>query len=81
VRSGEMDTKQIDFDEPEVIEIQSVNELPAGMEFVLYEPPFQDSDELREIVSEFARKYGYEPRIVFHLGKQWYVKKEAENGK
>ena len=73
-----MDTKQTDFEEPEVIEIQSVNELPAGVAFVLYEPPFQDSDELREIVSEFTRKYGHEPRIVFHLGKKWYVKKEVK---
>jgi hypothetical protein len=65
----------------EIIEINNANELPAGITFILYEPPFHDSDELREIVSEFTRKYGYEPRIVFHLGKKWYVKKEAENGK
>jgi hypothetical protein len=73
-----MDTKQTDFEEPEVIEIQSVNELPAGITFILYEPPFQDSDELREIMSEFARKYGYEPQTIYHDGKKWYVKKEIE---
>jgi len=73
-----MDTKQIDFEEPEVIEIQSANELPLRVAFVLYEPPFQDSNELHEVVSEFTRKYGYEPQTIYHLGKKWYVKKEAE---
>jgi 23S rRNA A2030 N6-methylase RlmJ len=75
-----MDTKQINFYEPEVIEIQSANELPLRVAFVLYEPPFQDSNELREVVSEFTRKYGYEPQTIYHLGKKWYVKKEVENG-
>ncbi len=68
-----MDTKQIDFYEPEVIEIQSANELPLRVEFVLYEPPFQDSNELREIVSEFTRKYGYEPQTIYKRGNHWYV--------
>jgi hypothetical protein len=62
----------------EIIEIDNANELPAGITFILYEPPFQDSDELREIVSEFTRKYGYEPQTIYHLGKKWYVKKEVE---
>lgn len=62
----------------EVIDIQSANELPAGEMFILYEPPFQDSDELREIVDEFTHKYGYGPQIVYRLGKQWYVKKGVE---
>ena len=61
----------------EIIEINNANELPAGKTFILYEPPFQNSDELREIVNEFDRKYGYEPQTIYRLGKQWYVKKEV----
>jgi 23S rRNA A2030 N6-methylase RlmJ len=59
----------------EIIEIQSANELPAGIEFILYEPPFQDSDELREVVNEFTRKYGHEPQTIYKLGKKWFVVK------
>jgi 23S rRNA A2030 N6-methylase RlmJ len=62
----------------EIIEIDNANLLPVGETFVLYEPPFQDSNELREVVSEFTRKYGYEPQTIYHLGKKWYVKKEVK---
>jgi hypothetical protein len=63
---------------PEIIEIQSANELPAGVEFILYEPPFQ-GDELQDIVSSFTRKYGHEPQTIYKLDKQWFVvKREAE---
>lgn len=62
----------------EIIEINNANDLPTMETFILYEPPFQDSNELREIVSEFTRKYGYEPQTIYHLGKKWYVKKEVE---
>lgn len=57
----------------EIIEINNANELPSGMTFILYEPPFQSSDEQREIVSEFSGKYGYEPHTIYRLGKKWYV--------
>jgi 23S rRNA A2030 N6-methylase RlmJ len=63
-------------EQKEIIEIQSANELPAGVEFVLYEPPFQDNDELREVVSEFTKKYGHNPQTIYHLGKRWYVVKK-----
>jgi len=60
--------------QPEIIEIQSVNELPVNVEFVLYEPPFQ-GNEIQEIVSSFTRKYGHEPQTIYQLGKQWFVVK------
>ena len=60
----------------EIIEIQSANELPAGIEFILYEPPFQDNDELCEVVNEFTRKYGHNPQTIYKLGKQWFVMKK-----
>ena len=64
----------------EIIEIQSANELPANVEFILYEPPFQDNDELREVVSEFTKKYRHEPQTIYRLGKRWYVvKKEVKD--
>jgi hypothetical protein len=64
---------------PEIIEIQSANELPAGIEFILYEPPFQ-GDELTDIVNSFKRKYGHNPQTIYKLGKRWYVvKKEVKD--
>jgi 23S rRNA A2030 N6-methylase RlmJ len=64
--------------QPEIIEIQSANELPAGVEFILYEPPFQ-GDEIQEIVNEFTKKYGRNPQTIYHIGKRWYVvKKEVK---
>jgi len=64
---------------PEIIEIQSANELPAGIEFILYEPPFQ-GDELAEIVSSFTKKYGHNPQTIYKWGNHWYVvKKEVKD--
>ena len=60
---------------PEIIEIQSANELPAGIEFILYEPPFH-GDELQEIASSFAKKYGHEPQTIYKWGNHWYVVKK-----
>ena len=65
---------------PEIIEIQSAKELPTNVEFILYEPPFQDNDELCEVVNEFTRKYGHNPQTIYKLGKRWYVvKKEVKD--
>jgi len=64
---------------PEIIEIQSANELPAGVEFILYEPPFQ-GNEIQDIVSSFTKKYGHNPQTIYKLGKRWYVvKKEVKD--
>jgi hypothetical protein len=58
-----------------LIEIQSTKELPAGVEFVLYEPPYHDNDELHEVITEFTAKCGYEPQTIYRLGKQLYAER------
>lgn len=63
---------------PEIIEIQSANELPANVEFILYGPPFQ-GDELHDIVKSFTKKYGYDPQTIYKWRNHWYVvKKEVK---
>jgi len=61
----------------ELIEIKSHNELPAGIECVLYEPPFY-GEALHEIAVEFKKKYGNEPQTIYQINHQFYVVKEVE---
>jgi len=58
----------------EIIELNNYNELPAGVEFVLYEPPFY-GDEIHEVVTEFKKKFGNYPQTIYRLGKQLFVVK------
>ena len=56
----------------EIIEIHSNKELPNDVEFVLYEPPFY-GDELQCVCTEFAEKYGNEPKTIYRLNHQLFV--------
>ena len=58
----------------EIIELKNYNDLPMGVEFVLYEPPFY-GDEIHEVVTEFKKKFGNYPQIIYRLGKQLFVVK------
>ena len=58
----------------EIIEIKSHNELPLGVECVLYHAPFYDTDHIREVVTEFKKKYG-EPKTIYQHGERFYVVK------
>jgi len=60
----------------EIIELNNYNELPAGVEFVLYEPPFY-GDEIHEVAGEFKRKFGNYPQTIYRLGKQLFVVKQG----
>lgn len=55
----------------EIIEIHNTLELPKG-EMVLYEPPFY-GDELEDVCTSFAQKYGNEPKTIYRLNHQLFV--------
>ena len=59
----------------EIIKIKSHNELPLGVECVLYHAPFYDTDHIREVVTEFKKKYGNEPQTIYQINHQFYVVK------
>lgn len=60
-----------------IIELKSHNDLPSGVEMVLYEPPFY-GEALEEVATEFKKKYGSEPQTVYQLNHQLFVVKEVE---
>jgi hypothetical protein len=65
----------------EIIEIKSINELPSGVEMVLYEPPFY-GDEIQETASQFKSKYGNEPQTIYkHKHQLFVVKNETGTNK
>ena len=55
----------------EVIEIHNILELPKG-EMILYEPPFY-GDELQDVCTSFAQKYGNEHKTIYRLNHQLFV--------
>lgn len=58
----------------EIIEIKSHKELPKGIEFNYFEPPYMDK-ELDEISAQFQNKYGYIPETIYKQdSKYWVVK-------
>lgn len=56
-----------------IIELKTHNELPAGVEMVLYEPPYYESDPIHEVAAQFRRKYGNHPQTIYQLGKRLFV--------
>ncbi len=64
----------------EIIELKSHKELPAGVEYILFEPPFYGKP-LEELATEFKKKYGNEPQTIYQLGKQLFVVKEEKEQK
>jgi hypothetical protein len=58
----------------EIIVIKTHNELPAGVEMVLYEPPFY-GEPLESAVAEFEKKYGTKPEFIYQIGKQLFLEK------
>ena len=64
----------------ELIEINTTNELPKGVEMVLYEPPYMSAEPIQEVTNKFKAKYGSEPQTIYQLGKKLFVVKES-NGK
>ncbi len=59
----------------EIIELKSHSELPRGVEFILYEPPFY-GDELQEVASQFKEKFGGYPQTIYRIGKKLFVVRE-----
>lgn len=58
----------------EIIELESHSDLPRGVEFILYEPPFY-GDELQEVASQFKEKFGSYPQVIYRLGNRLFVVK------
>ena len=58
----------------EIIEINSHNELPKGIEMNYYTPPYM-GEPVEEISNQFQRKYNKLPETIYRLeDKYWVVK-------
>ena len=62
----------------EITEITNIKELPIGVEFVLYEPPYSDEDKLSEAVGQFKSKKGHEPIRAYVLGERIFLQVKGE---
>jgi len=62
----------------ELIEVKKYTDLPKGIEFLLYEPPFY-GDDIQEAATAFRKKFGDYPQTIYRLGNKLFVVKKDKN--